>query len=360
MSEHSVVPLIRTFVAVVVALVLSGLATAPAGASTASTAPSADRAHHSRGPLDLEAGERAHQGATPRADARSGARTWRGRTLRYRETLPAKWEWSLSRAVASWNAAGASIRLVPTTSRARAQVTIGYGSTAGAAGLATVGRTARAYVHLNPSYDRVDALDSWNRVEVMGILAHELGHVLGFDHTSTRCALMAPVLDIAGCGEFDPDQPGWYRCRTLDTTLASRFVRLYGGRTRPAPTGSCLVDPMPSALAPAYRLDPGTDGVTVTWARPAVVPPGSQVEVRHWSAADCTQVPTDPSLDLVAPTSRTWQDPRGADEQDTCYVAVLANRYGVSRPARPVLLRPSVAAGLAAEDQRGTGATSAG
>ena len=98
----------------------------------------------------------------------------------------------------------------------------------GAAGLATVGRSSRNWVRLSRTYASADALDAWNRVEVMGIFAHELGHVLGFQHTATRCSLMSPVLDVAGCGMFAPADPGWYRCRTLDTSLVSRLVRTYG------------------------------------------------------------------------------------------------------------------------------------
>lgn len=329
----------------VVVLAATALAALPPAASAyAGPATSSAVPQHAVAHLDLHG----DTDAVAPAGARTAVPTWRGRTLTYYETLPTKWAWSLDGAVAKWNASGGRIRLVPTKVRSKAQVTIGYGSTSGAAGLATVGRTRNAWVHLSPTYDTVDALDPWYRVEVLGVLAHELGHVLGFQHTTTPCSLMSPVLDVVACGMFSPDTPGYYRCRTIDPALAARFVRTYGGRARLAPTSPCLIDPMPSALQPTYRLDTssGSPGVDVDWTLPAVVPAGSQVEIRHWSAVDCTLPPVSPSLDRTAPSALTWNDAAAADAEDTCYQAVLANRYGVSRSAASVLMRPTVAAAM--------------
>ena len=449
MSEHSDVPAIRRSriahetalpvsprawvrrsvvapVAVVV-LALAALVAMPQTGASADTGAASVAA----GASDSHAGEhldlRGDTDEATAAGARGSIPTWRGSTLTYFETLPAKWSWSLDSAVAKWNASGSRIRLVPTTKRSKAQFTIGYGDTQGAAGLATVGRTRNAWVRLSPTYDTVDALDPWYRVEVLGVLAHEIGHVLGFQHTAASCSLMAPVLDVVGCGMFSLDQQGWYRCRTIDAPLATRFVRLYGGRARLAPTSPCLIDPMPSALRPTYRLDtrtapaadpaastasattasapteptgptgpgtptadpgtpttdpgtPATDpgtaatesgsrttepvsppagtsdpasepatvttGVDIAWTRPAVVPDGSQVEIRHWSAPSCQQVPTSPSVERVAPGALAWSDDAEGDALDTCYQAVLANRYGVFQAASPVMMRPLVAAAM--------------
>ena len=43
-------------------------------------------------------------------------RMWQVHTLYFSETLPAKWDWSLSTAVAKWNASGGGIRFVRTVS----------------------------------------------------------------------------------------------------------------------------------------------------------------------------------------------------------------------------------------------------
>ena len=72
----------------------------------------------------------------------------------------------------------------------------------------------------------------------MNVLAHELGHVLGFQHTAARCSLMAPVLDVDACGTVPTaTQPGYYKCRTLDTALVQRFVKAVR-RPRPLPASA--------------------------------------------------------------------------------------------------------------------------
>ena len=46
-------------------------------------------------------------------------RKWKQNRLYYYETIPAKWDWSLTKAVAKWNASGGRIKLVRTTTAAR-------------------------------------------------------------------------------------------------------------------------------------------------------------------------------------------------------------------------------------------------
>ena len=93
---------------------------------------------------------------------------------------PAKWDWSLSKAVAKWNASGGRIKLVRTISRSKAKVNISYGN---------IGeRRGPGHRRLDPRRVRPPELDvramrrgttHWNRIAVMTIFAHELGHVLG-------------------------------------------------------------------------------------------------------------------------------------------------------------------------------------
>ena len=64
-----------------------------------------------------------------RSSARSSVRKWTQSRLYYYETIPSKWDWSLSKAVSKWNASGGRIKLVRTTSRSKAKVKISYGNT---------------------------------------------------------------------------------------------------------------------------------------------------------------------------------------------------------------------------------------
>ena len=225
--------------------------------------------------------------------------------------------------------------------RSRANLTIGYGDTRGSAGLATVGRTTRAWVHLNRVYDTADALDAHNRVEVLGIFAHELGHVLGFNHTSAACSLMSPVLDVNGCGVVTPATPGYYRCRTLDSSLVGRFVRIYGGRARYIASTWCLIDPLPSALSVSFHGDEDSP-VTVSWGRPTYLPAGSSVEISHWSDVTCGAPPVWTAIDHIEPTAGSWRDLAAEDAFDNCFSARLVNRYGAGRSSvGATLLRPA-------------------
>ena len=136
----------------------------------------------------------------------------------------------------------------------------------------------------------------------MAIFTHELGHVLGFEHTSGRCTTMSAMLDVDGCGVVSPAHAGYYKCRSIDASLLSRFVRLYGGRAKAPAASQCLIDPLPSAL-PQVAFDSASEApVTIRWAKPTTVPAGSRVTIQHWSADSCASVPVSTGTDYSAPT----------------------------------------------------------
>jgi len=174
------------------------------------------------------------------AAAASRTPAWTTATLTYYDGLPEEWAWSLRTAVAQWNAAGVGITLRPVSDPVTAQVRVSYGDIGGSSGLATVGATSRAFVKLSDRY-RTAIGDEYDRVEVMGVLTHELGHVLGLEHVTTRCALMGPVMDIVGCGIFDVERPEAYRCDVVGQAALEQAARLYGGAPRPLSAGSCTV-----------------------------------------------------------------------------------------------------------------------
>ena len=133
-------------------------------------------------PTRTSTGDARRRLAARRRPRRSYA--WSRTVIYYYETIPAKWDWSLSTAVAKWNASGGRIRFVRTRIRSKATAEHllrehrqrrRHGDR----------RSARsnACVRLNPVYRNVDSSNAHNRIEVMTIFAHELGHVLGFQHT---------------------------------------------------------------------------------------------------------------------------------------------------------------------------------
>lgn len=292
---------------------------------------------------------------TPATASRRASYAWSGRKIRYFETVPSKWDWSLSTAISKWNGAGGGIRFVRTTNRRAAQLTIAYGATGTAAGMATVGGTRHAFVQLSSRYRTVDALDAFHRVQVLGVFTHELGHVLGFGHTAARCSLMSPVLDVAGCGVLPASLPGYYDCRTIDAPLATRFVRLYGGRAR-TPGTWCPLDQLPPVLAGVAFSGGPSAPVTVRWAQPAFVPAGSQMVIRTWETDVCGEPPRSASAEHLPVTDGAWQRvpsvpvvtedaTQAAGTAGTagtrvvvapravCVSVQLVNRYGAGHPA---------------------------
>ncbi len=264
------------------------------------------------------------------ASARRSRRAWKGRRITYYETLPAKWQWSLDTALAKWNTTGGRIKFVRTNNPRKAKLKIGYGALGGVAGVATVGKVRRAYVRLNSVYNSVDSLDAHNRIEVMMILAHELGHVLGFGHTSTRCSLMSPMLDVRGCDTVPTSHAGYYQCRTLDPALVATFVRAYGGRARfPAPW--CPIDTIPGALQRVDFTGGETSPITISWVAPPTVPSGSHILVRSWSSADCRTAPTAAATTILPVSPAMWREPPVESGSSTCFRVQLVNRYGAGR-----------------------------
>ena len=330
----------RAYAALLLATTLAVTGTDVAGAASPEPGPRTTAAHTSvaaeADTLDLRG-----DGVLPHRDGRTArVQKWNVRTLWYYETLPAKWDWSLSTAVAKWNASGGRIRLARTIYPSKAQVRIGYADIGSSAGMATLGATRDARVFLSSRFSTMNALNARNRVLIMHVFAHELGHVLGFRHTATACTLMAPVLDVDGCNAVPLDRPGYYKCRTIDTTLVQRFVRLYGGTARYPGATWCLIDPLPPALTGVSFSGGQSAGepVAIHWTPPAATPAGSKVVVRRWAAASCGTVPGGADTFDRALSPGTWQDSLATEPEDACFHVQLVNRYGAGRVAQGELL----------------------
>lgn len=145
-------------------------------------------------------------------------------------------------AVRAWNASGARIRFRP-ASRRRAQLRVvtdersvlrGYGI---AHGVASVGYQPR---------NRIAVGRGARGVGLVGVIAHEFGHVLGLVHEDRRCAVMntGPWTRCTGSPS----------CTILQPDDVRGAIRRYGGRARPPRAELC--PPPPAALAV------GRDGAT--------------------------------------------------------------------------------------------------
>lgn len=143
----------------------------------------------------------------------------------------------LARAVRAWNESGARVRFRAASKR-RARLRIVYDASADpdrelagiAHGRASVGYQPRNRVALGRGASGAGAI---------GVIAHELGHVLGLVHEDRRCSLMNPL--------------PWLRCAPASSCSILRYddvrgaVRRYGGKVRARRAEMC--PPQPASLS---------------------------------------------------------------------------------------------------------------
>jgi hypothetical protein len=204
--------------------------------------------------------------ASPLAHSSFKLAEWRWRTGRITYFNAArKSRWSVTQAVKAWNRSGARVRFVP-ASRSRAKLVIRYHPTSRCLGFAYAQpyydqsrRVARAEVVIPRPRSSNPFCSRWGQVLVV---AHELGHVLGLDHESRRCATMNPATSGLKPSEC-PEQPEWqWRCRILEGDDVRGAVSIYGGRVkrRPRPFCDLAGPPVPVAGLTADRQPECLDG----------------------------------------------------------------------------------------------------
>ena len=262
--------------------------------------------------------------ATADAYVIAGTR-WPTRTIRVYETLPPSYDWSINRAIASWNLSGARVRFVKVRSARYAHVRLRFGPTHGHAGYSSYGYQRGAYVNIRGR--RVLPRSQW--VSTGRLLSHELGHVLGLGHGPDRgCEIMDPDTSETGCPRTS--RTGWYTCRWPFPDDVRGAIRLYGGSIRRRPL-FCPIEPAPSQVRNLSISGGAASGTAVrlTWTRPTRLPFGSSYQVGVYPRGRCGVTADRIASYRLRRISTSWSQPTESGAGgDRCYQLRIVNRWG--------------------------------
>ena len=192
---------------------------------------------------------------------------WPSRTITFHNRAP-KYKREVAQAVALWNSSGAGVRwrAVP-AGRARVSIRM-TDRIAPFSGLATVrlGGAPRALIDLRSNLFSYGGSRAERRVAAIGVIAHEMGHVMGLGHEDRRCAVMN---SSAGINCPRPKEPWRYRCRVLTRDDVLGAIKLFQGRVRLKREFCDLVAEPPAVEDLIATPSPDGSGALISWRNPA-------------------------------------------------------------------------------------------
>lgn len=202
---------------------------------------------------------------------------WPSKTILYYDSTGKAYSKNVAAAAAAWNRSGQRARWKK-TSKSRARVLIRVNRKIPSAGLATFFGGQRGLIEIQPGMKKMRATKAEGEWVATTIMTHEMGHIMGLDHETKRCAVMQPAIGI-GCP--NPKNPWEFRCRVLEPDDVRGGVALFGGKVGKVGPEFCdTTKPPPAPTDVRVELvndyvDPDDDygeprsGVRVSWTNPA-------------------------------------------------------------------------------------------
>ena len=278
--------------------------------------------------------------AAPAHAYKIGGKPWPGHAIRYYSSLPSAFEPTLKQATGLWNSSGVHVRFVRVSHLKGAQVWIRIGPTPGVPGFASLGRQPHAYVHL--AIAPRAARDPEQQPLVLRVLTHELGHVLGLDHSRFYgCPLMSAKTDTIACPQ--PGKPWLYFCRIIDRDALAGAAHLYGGKGHVGPE-FCEREPAPPQLQDV-RFEGGEEGggvVHISWRAPKALRRDAHIDLGVYPADQCGSAFARKEHYSLPATATSWTDENGEPSASRSVSAgVTACRSSRSTSAPPSRSRRS-------------------
>ncbi len=198
---------------------------------------------------------------------------WPSRAIPYYDATGKEYSKNVAEAAAAWNKSGTKARWKKVSKR-RARVLIRVNKRIPSAGLATYFGRQRGLIEIQPGMKKLRESKIEGNWVATTIMTHEMGHIMGLDHETRKCAIMQPAIGI-GCPL--PKDPWQFRCRVLEPDDMRGGVALFGGKVGKVGPEFCDLTsppPAPSDVTAIYFEDAGEyedelqRGVRVSWTTP--------------------------------------------------------------------------------------------
>jgi hypothetical protein len=202
---------------------------------------------------------------------------WPSKTITYYDATGKAYSKNVAAAADAWNKSGQKARWKK-TSKSKARVQIRVNKNIPSAGLATYFGGQRGLIQIQPGMKKTGGSKAYGEWVATTIMTHEMGHIMGLDHETKKCAVMQPSIGI-GCP--NAKNPWQFRCRVLEPDDVRGGVALFGGKIGKVGPEFCDQTPPPPAptdvrvefvndfVDPEGYDDKPISGVRVHWTTPA-------------------------------------------------------------------------------------------